>query len=266
MPKDGISRFLELQPTIIFFESSRHERLKPAGVCRPRDDFLSSLMPSLRVVYTSGHRASRLLAHRMLHTVEITNIATPSTYNPPGHVQTEPTAHVEHLCANFDMFPEQLPSFVHYWGIIPSSVRFLHINGTFPPLSAYSQMLASLPAVAGLEWSAKRRSKAFPRIQGFVTPSYNYFQSAVKECSESCKTLSTIVFITGTGAREVWRAGGTLRRWERIEEHQSRLTVQDGSGKRWHLADSEGAVWRPRPFTLTLPTSLIHPSHSHSST
>jgi hypothetical protein len=87
----GIERFLAHQPGIVFFEASRHERLKSAIQMKSGEDIPSHLMPALRVIYTSGYRAAKLLANRTLHTVEITNIATPSTYNPPGHVHREPT-------------------------------------------------------------------------------------------------------------------------------------------------------------------------------
>lgn len=253
----GIERFLTHQPGIISFEASRHERLKPATTMRPREDIPSHLMPALRVIYTSGYRAAQLLANRNLHTVEITNLASPSTYSPPGHAPGEPTARVEHLSANFDLFPEQLPSFILYWGITPSSIRFLHLSGTFPQFSAYPQILASLTSLEGFEWSAKRKSKTFPRPQGFVTPPADYYQTAVRECSDCCPTLSTIVFVAWSDAREVWRASTTLRRWERMEARVGRHTVQDGSGKRWHLVSSNRTSWRSRSsMLLNLPPSI----------
>lgn len=214
-------------------------------------------MPALRVIYTSGHRAYNLLAKRTLHTVEITNLATPSTYNPPGHVQLEPSARVEHLCVNFDMFPEQLPSFIFYWGIIPSSIRFLHVSATFPQVSTYPQMLAGLKALEGLEWSAKRKTNSFPRPAGFVVPPTDYYPKAVRECSECCPTLTTIVFVSWADAREVWRAGEMRRRWERSDEPPSRLTVQDSTGKRWHLVSSDVSLWRSRMFPLIMPSLVI---------
>jgi len=241
-----IERFLAHQPSIVFFEANRHERLKSATQMKPGEDIPSHLMPALRVIYTSGYRAAKLLENRNLHTVEITNIATPSTYNPPGHVHKEPSARVEHLCANFDLFPEQLASFILYWGITPSSIRFLHLSGTFPQYSVYPQILASLTLLEGFEWSAKRKSKTFPRPQGFVTPTADYYQAAVRECSDCCPTLNAIIFVAWSDAREVWRASATIRRRERMEGRLD-LTVQDGSGKRWQLVSSNRTSWRTRP-------------------
>jgi len=257
----GIERFLAHQPNIVFFEANRHERLKSAIQMKSGQDIPSHLMPALRVIYTSGYRAAKLLANRNLHTVEITNIATPSTYNPPGHVHKEPSAHVEHLCANFDLFPEQLPSFILYWGITPSSIRFLHLSGTFPQFSAYPQILASLTSLEGFEWSAKRKSKTFPRPQGFVTPNADYYQTAVRECSDCCPTLNAIIFVAWSDTREVWRASTTIRRWERTEGPLDRLTVQDGSGKRWHLVSSDRTSWRTRSSMLL----HLQPLHTASS-
>lgn len=258
----GIERFLAHQPGIVFFEASRHERLKSAILMKSGDDIPSHLMPALRVIYTSGYRAAKLLADRTLHTVEITNIATPSTYNPPGHVHKEPTARVEHLCANFDSFPEQLPSFIVYWGVIPSSIRFLHISGAFPQFSAYPQILASLTSLEGIEWSAKRKSKIFPRPQAFVTPTPDYYQTAVRECSDCCPTLNAIIFVAWSDAREVWRASATLRRWERMEGRGDRLTVHDGSGKRWQLVSSDRASWRTRSSMLLDSSGPFHTASS----
>lgn len=258
LPQHGIKDFLLRQSSIAFFEGNRHERLKGAQMVRERPDFDSSIMPNLRVIYTSGHRAARLLSNRSLHTVEITNISSSSTFNTPGHTPEEPMARVEHLVVNFDMFPEQLPSFIRYWGIIASSIRYLHVHGAFPTISLLGTILGPLTSLIGLEWSAARRCEKFPRHAGNVSPTKDFIQQAVKECSERCPTLATITLVSWSKKRDVWKLSSPPKRWQRADADDghslgTKPTIQDGYGKRWQLVSSEESS-----TSLTTQALLLH--------
>ncbi|KAF8317336.1 hypothetical protein DL93DRAFT_2165601 [Clavulina sp. PMI_390] len=210
----NITRFVALQPSITFFECGRHERLKnPTGMKGPAE-FPTEVLPNLRVLYTTTHRAFNLLAGRSLHTVEITNIG--------GHLYAdlgkEATAKVEHFCVNIDTYPISLYTLVSgACGIIPSSIAYLHVSSTFPEPSFFSNLLNALTGLQGLEWNSSKKTSGFPRTSSATSGTHGtYFSRAIKACSEAAPTLNAIDFVTST-MRESWRAAPALDplKWQR---------------------------------------------------